>query len=184
MYAEVSFPCTAALRPDALRWLHHCPPPAPTSTIPFTPFRCCHLHERGYGLSSDAHHITALYPDGIEATLAMQRALQGSGRRQFTCSPPPSLTQFLLSNGLPHPPSPSCPPPAAVAYRCGVMAYQVTRTTSQHHTQTVSGQHWPCSEHCKAQASLARTLLTSMHMQPPHPLATKLNRQPFIVSLG
>ena len=41
---------------------------------------------RGYGLSGDAHHITAPHPDGVGAALAMQRALQGSGL------PPASIT--------------------------------------------------------------------------------------------
>jgi hypothetical protein len=39
----------------------------------------CFMQVRGYGLSGDGHHITAPHPAGIGASLAMRRALQGSG---------------------------------------------------------------------------------------------------------
>lgn len=39
----------------------------------------CALQVRGYGLSGDAHHITAPHPKGVGAALAMHRALLGSG---------------------------------------------------------------------------------------------------------
>eukprot|EP00878_Enallax_costatus_P016015 GHUV01016791.1.p1 GENE.GHUV01016791.1~~GHUV01016791.1.p1 ORF type:complete len:312 (+),score=60.18 GHUV01016791.1:404-1339(+) len=34
---------------------------------------------RGYGMSGDGHHITAPHPEGVGASLAMQRAMRGSG---------------------------------------------------------------------------------------------------------
>jgi hypothetical protein len=40
---------------------------------------CRHAQLRGYGMSADAHHITAPPPDGAGAALAMRRALRDGG---------------------------------------------------------------------------------------------------------
>jgi 3-oxoacyl-[acyl-carrier-protein] synthase II len=47
-----------------------------------------HTQVRGYGMSGDAHHITAPHPDGRGAALAMQRALHGAGV-------PPSAVAYI-----------------------------------------------------------------------------------------